>query len=248
MCNTSASVLLKICSTLTHFFNRLYWNEDTGYCNLVSGVLQCYWKLSAHSLQYCTCKWEKGIKSGDQGGHRTLILRSIHDMLWYDMWLMIWYIWHMIWYDMVSYVILYYIILYYIILYYIILYHIILYYIILYYIILYYIILYYIYLMFYCWLLPSDLVQYFVVTPTQAEKLHNNLSLGKFCLAKFCVSEGNATSDTLHEDLRKFCCCRRHKFAPQKSIFVQHSEFIQLTVMCCFTTHAKWIVVFPLQQ
>jgi len=53
-----------------------------GYCSLLSDVLQCYWKVIAHSVLYSTARVNvNSIKSGDQGGHRTLILRNIHDMI-----------------------------------------------------------------------------------------------------------------------------------------------------------------------
>jgi hypothetical protein len=48
-------------------------------------------------------------------------------------------------------------------------------------------------------------------------------------------------SGILHDDLRMFCCCRRHELVIK--YFVQH-----LTVTCNSTTHTEPIVAFPLQQ
>jgi hypothetical protein len=48
---------------------------------------------------------------------------------------------------------------------------------------------------------------------------------------------------TLHYDLSRFYCCRRHKFVIKHSVF-----FILLTVTCSTTVHAEWFVAFLFQQ
>jgi hypothetical protein len=101
------------------------------------------------------------------------------------------------------------------------------------------------------WLIPSHLVKRFTATLTKTYKLRNDLCRYdlysqivrlKKAMSKrtfFCF---NAASGTLHEDLRMFYCCWRHKFAI-KHCCATLSIFIQLTVTCSSTTHTECNVV-----
>jgi len=54
-------------------------------------------------------------------------------------------------------------------------------------------------------------------------------------------------SVSLHEGIRMFHCCRRHKFAI-KVLCAGLSNLLLLTLTCSSTKHTERIVAFPLQQ
>jgi hypothetical protein len=61
----------------------------------------------------------------------------------------------------------------------------------------------------------------------------------------FCC---NAALGTLYVDQRNFYCCRTNKVTIKVLLCNKPYFFIQLAVIGSSTTHAEWIVVFPMKQ